>query len=242
MAKVEEGQLTLHNNGRVGPPTAMELLSVALQNNAAIDVIERLAALQDKALAREAEVSFNEAMNKVQSEIRRIAPDLDNSQTKSRYASYAALDRVVRPIYSKEGFSLSFNTDECPKEDCVRVVCYVSLGAHTRKYQVDMPSDGKGAKGGDVMTKTHATGAAMAYGMRYLLKGIFNIAIGAEDNDGNLTNGELAEQVEWLQNASTKEELTSLFRQAYQKFEASPAALKALVAAKNARKAEKGWN
>jgi hypothetical protein len=47
-----------------------------------------------------------------------------------------------------------------------------------------MPSDGKGAKGNDVMTRTHAAGSAMSYGMRYLLKAIFNIAIG-EDDDGN---------------------------------------------------------
>ena len=34
------------------------------------------------------------------------------------------------------------------------------------------------------MTKTHATGSAMTYGQRYLLKMIFNIAVG-EDDDGN---------------------------------------------------------
>ena len=42
----------------------------------------------------------------------------------------------------------------------------------------------KGAKGGDVMTKTHAAGSALTYGQRYLLKMIFNIAIGSDD-DGN---------------------------------------------------------
>ena len=62
----------------------------------------------------------------------------------------------------------------------MRVVCYVSLGAHTRKYKADMPADRKGAKGGNVITKTHATGAAMSYGMRYLLKYIFNVAIGVD--------------------------------------------------------------
>ena len=45
-----------------------------------------------------------------------------------------------------------------------------------------MPADGKGAKGGDVMTKTHATGSAMTYGQRYLVKMIFNIAVGADDD------------------------------------------------------------
>src|SRR5690606_32576023 len=56
---------------------------------------------------------------------------------------------------------------------------------HSRAYHIDMPADGKGAKGGDVMTKTHATGAAASYGMRYLLKMIFNVAVGEEDRDGN---------------------------------------------------------
>jgi hypothetical protein len=54
-----------------------------------------------------------------------------------------------------------------------------------RRYQADMPADGKGAKGGDVMTKTHATGSGMSYGMRYLLKMIFNVAVGEDDTDGN---------------------------------------------------------
>ena len=73
-----------------------------------------------------------------------------------------------------------------PYPDHVRVVCYVGhVGGHSRAYHVDMPADGKGAKGGDVMTKTHAVGAGMSYGMRYLLKMIFNIAIGEDDDDGN---------------------------------------------------------
>lgn len=216
--------------------TPLDLLSIALKNHAAIDVIERLAALQEKALARDAEICFNEAMNRVQAEIKRIAPDLDNSQTSSRYASYAAIDRVIRPIYSGEGISLSFGSDECPKPEYVRVICYASLGAYTRKYQVDMPADGKGPKGGDVMTKTHATGAAMSYGMRYLVKGIFNIAVGAEDADGN--NGELAEQLDWIENARNADELKKLYLQAYTMFEASPAALKAVIAANRKKRAE----
>ena len=70
--------------------------------------------------------------------------------------------------------------------DYVLVLCRVShKDGHCRTYQKEMPADGKGAKGGDVMTKTHAAGAAMSYGMRYLLKGIFNVAVGEEDKDGN---------------------------------------------------------
>jgi hypothetical protein len=170
-----------------GNPTPMDLLSLALTNGAAIDVIERLSALQERAQDRDAEMQFNEAMNAAQTELGRIAPDLTNPQTHSKYASYAALDRKIRPIYTKHGFSLSFDSGDSPLADTVRVTCFVSHRAgHTRKYTgPPMPADGKGAKGGDVMTKTHATGAAMSYGARYLLKFIFNISVGEDDVDGN---------------------------------------------------------
>lgn len=220
-------------------PTPMDLLSVALHNNAAIDVIERLAALQEKQLAREAEIDFNEALTRVQEQIKRIAPDLDNPQTRSRYASYAAIDRKIRPIYAAEGFSLSFNTADCPIADHVRVTCRVALRGHKEMYQVDMPADGKGAKGGDVMTKTHATGAAMQYGMRYLVKYIFNIAIGDEDTDGNdATNGDLAEAIKRIADAQTPDDMMKLYKAAYIKFEATPPAIKALIAARNEAKKE----
>lgn len=215
----------------------MELLRIAISQNSAIDVIERLAALQEKAMAREAEIDFNEAMNRVQQQIKRVAPDLENPQTRSRYASYAAIDRKIRPIYSEAGFSLSFDTADCPLEQHIRVVCYVALRGHTRRYQVDMPADGKGAKGGDVMTTTHAAGAAMSYGMRYLVKGIFNIAVGDEDQDGN-SNGELMEQIDWIASAKDLPELKRIFAAAWNKFETNPAALKALVAAHKKRRAE----
>lgn len=227
-----------NGNQALSPRTPMDLISVALSNNAAIDVIERLAALQEKAQARDDEIAFNEAMNRVQTKIRRIAPDLTNPQTHSEYASYAALDRVLRPIYTEEGLTLSFDTDDCPKADYVRAVCYVSLGAYTRKYKVDMPADGKGAKGGDVMTKTHATGSAMSYGMRYLLKYIFNVAIGAEDTDGNVSNGDVLEQCEWIANAGTMEELQKLYKNAYVQFNGNTAAQRAVIAAKDKRKKE----
>lgn len=198
--------------------TPMTLLDRALQNNAAIDVIERLAALQEKALNRQDEIDFAGAMNAAQAEIVRVAPDLTNTQTSSKYASYAALDRKVRPVYTKHGFSLSFSTEPAPRDNAVLVVCYCSHRGYTRKYQVLMPADGKGAKGGDVMTLTHATGAAASYGMRYLLKMIFNIAIGEEDTDGNLAAADLplfAEHMAAIELAPSVQLLRECFKPAF---------------------------
>ncbi len=174
--------------------TPIQLLQLAVDKGADIDTIERLARLQSDMLDREAKVGFEQAMHRCQSQMTRIGADLTNPQTKSRYASFAQLDRHLRPIYAKEGLSLSFDTGDAPGPDLIRVLCHVShqMG-HTRTYRIDMPADGKGAKGGDVMTKTHATGAAASYGSRYLLKMIFNVAVGEDDDDGNL-GGNMAEQ------------------------------------------------
>lgn len=165
----------------------LEVIAKAARDpNVDIDKMERLLQMQERVQARDAETAFNVAMNQAQSEMRPVAANASNPQTRSRYATFDKLDRALRPIYTENGFSLSFDEGESPKPDHVRVVCYVShIAGHTRTYHRDMPADGKGAKGGDVMTKTHAAGAAGSYGARYLLKGIFNVAVGEEDNDGN---------------------------------------------------------
>ena len=163
------------------------IMSAAADPSTDVTKLERLLDMYERISARNAETAFNDAMNKAQGAMRHVAADGFNQQTRSRYASYAALDKVLRPIYVQHGFSLSFDTEQ-GTPDCVTILCYVSHNAgHTRTYRAVMPADGKGAKGGDVMTKTHATGAGMSYGMRYLLKMIFNVAVGEDDNDGNVT-------------------------------------------------------
>lgn len=163
----------------------LELLQTAIDRGVDPSALEKLMDLAERHDKSVAEKAFASAMTEAQSKIGRIAADSKNKQTHSEYASYAALDRVVRPIYTEHGFSLSFDTEPSPIDNHVCVLCYVSHTAgHSKTYRADMPADGKGAKGGDVMTKTHAVGSAMQYGMRYLLKLIFNIAIG-EDDDGN---------------------------------------------------------
>ncbi len=180
----------------------MEVISrAAADPNTDVDKLERLLGMYERISAQQAETAFNEAMNDAQAELGPIAADANNPQTKSKYASYPKLDKAVRPVYSKHGFSLSFGTAEGAQTDYVRVTCLVShrMG-HSRAYHVDMPADGKGAKGGDVMTKTHAVGAAMSYGQRYLLKLIFNIAVG-DDDDGNSNGGKVREMGEAAKHA-----------------------------------------
>lgn len=150
-----------------------------------IDKLERMVALHERSVAREAELEFNDALNAAQSEIGRIGTSKRNEQTKSDYAEFWAIDAVIRPVIAKHGFSLSFDTEPSESPDIVVVLCRMShRGGHTRVYRVEMPCDGKGAQGAAVMTRTHAMGAAFTYGQRYLVKMIFNLAV-AKDTDGN---------------------------------------------------------
>lgn len=154
-----------------------------------IDKLERLIGLKREIDAGEARREYDAAMSRAQEEMRPIRANLENPQTHSEYADYAALDRAIRPIYAKHGFSLSFGTGDGAPDGCVRVVCTVAAHGHRETPHLDMPADGKGARGNDVMTRTHATGAAVTYGKRYLLGMIFNLAV-TRDDDGNGASGD----------------------------------------------------
>jgi hypothetical protein len=236
----EQKEAPMHN------PSPMQLLQMAVSQGAQIDTIERLAALQKSMRGEEAEQAFNQALNRVQRKLGRISADMENPQTRSKYASYAQIDRKIRPVYTEEGFSLSFSNGEPLAADSIRVLCYVSHeGGHTRTYQKDMPIVTTGAQGKAVMTAIHAHGSADSYGKRYLVKDIFNLAIGEDDTDGNIGNGKMDEKelVSWLDSikgAGNPADLKTIYSAAYT--EANNAgdrnALDDIIAAKNARKAE----
>lgn len=172
------------------PSSILDVIArVASDPTVDIDKLDRLLAMHERVTERQAKQAYAIAMNDAQAEMRPVSKDAANPQTKSRYASYGALDSALRPIYTAHGFSLSFYQGEGAPADCVRVACKVAhRDGHEEHPHIDMPADGKGAKGGDVMTKTHATGSAFTYGQRYLLTMIFNIA--KADDDGNAAGGQ----------------------------------------------------
>jgi len=178
---------TIQDNGKDESISLLALISRA-SSDPSIDIekMERIIAMKREMDGKRAEQAFNNAMNAAQSEVRAIGWDKQNRQTSSSYVTYGKMNSALRPIYIRHGFSLSFDTGEPINPLEVRFLCYVShADGHTRTYKVDMPCDGKGAKGNDVMTRTHAYGSATSYGRRYLLKMIFDVVEADEDDDGN---------------------------------------------------------
>jgi hypothetical protein len=228
--------------------TPMSIVQYAISQGAGIDVIKELVALKNQEEDRASQKAFDEAMQKAQAKMRRIGVDATNPQTHSKYATYAKLDATIRPIYTENGLALSFDTGDSPNADTIRLLCYVSHPGYTRTYKLDMPADGKGAKGGDVMTKTHATGAALTYGKRYLLNMIFNLAVGETDDDGNvaepMADQMFIEYLEPMENAATLPELQKAFTAAYKAAEklGDKSGMAQFIKAKDKRKKELNAN
>lgn len=168
-----------------GETLSQAIIRMASDPRVDIDKLKALLEMQKQLRAEQAELEFNNAMASAQEEMEPIRAASYNEHTKSKYADQAALDRAIRPIYTKHGFSLSMRHGDGAPPEHARILCKLAhRGGHVEWPHYDIPIDGKGARGNDVMTKTHASGASTTYGKRYLLGMIFNLAV-SRDDDGN---------------------------------------------------------
>jgi hypothetical protein len=155
----------------------------AADPNTDVDKLERLLAMQERVLEREAEQAFNAALRAAQDEIRPIVRNRTNSSTSSKYADLEAVSDAIDPVFRTHGFSQSFGTADCPMPNHYRVTCRLShTGGHHRDYQADVPADTMGMKGTQNKTATHGFGSALSYGRRYLKLLIADVA--TKDDDG----------------------------------------------------------
>lgn len=150
-----------------------------------LDKLQRLLDMREAEEIRNADKAFAASHTAAEAEMETINANARNDQTRSRYATFAQVDRDVRPIYTRHGFNISFTTEPMGTPDMLLVVGTLShRQGGSRRYQVPVPIVTKGFKGTEMMTPIHATMAAISYGKRNLEIMMFNLAIG-EDADGN---------------------------------------------------------
>jgi hypothetical protein len=87
---------------------------VARDSSIDIDRLDRLLAMRERENARRAEQAWKAAMSAAQAEMEPVRADATNDQTRSRYASHAALDGAIRAIYTGHGFGLTFDSGDAP--------------------------------------------------------------------------------------------------------------------------------
>jgi hypothetical protein len=215
--------------------TPMDLLRIAMSQNADLDKLQKLMELQERWEANEARKAFVSAMNAFKK-----APPIitKNKEVKFGNTAYkhATLDHVCDQItkaLSDHGISHRWRVDQTPTEIAVICVLTHELG-HSEETRLVGAADNSGSK-----NPIQAVGSTVTYLQRYTLLAATGLAVANTDLDGMpVTNGEVAEQIEWLKNARNIEELRKLYTQAKEKFADVPMALKAIVAAKDARKKE----
>lgn len=161
------------------------------------DKLKVLVELQIQLEDRQAEQRFNAAMIDARNDVQGIGWDRVNPHTKSNYASYPAIDKKLRPIMEAHGFAVTFGAQ--PSDQPNMMIMYADVlhaAGHTKRYPLPMPIDNKGPQGNSgVMTGPQAVGNGTSYGMRYLVKMIFNIPmlVDKDDNDGNAISTTITE-------------------------------------------------
>jgi hypothetical protein len=213
------------------PANLMQALAAAAADpRMDVDKVERLFVMHKELIDREAAQAFNDAIARAQANVEPIAKDRRNDHTKSMYATLAAINEAITPIYSAEGLAVSFDTFS-PERDkdlpqlpqgWVRVIAIVShRGGHSRKYHLDGLLDDAGKDGTKNKTGIQAMGSTVSYLRRYLICMIFNVAT-ADDKDGN-SQGEgkridekvLADHLAAIEECSTEAELLKAFGKAW---------------------------
>lgn len=181
-----------HENGT---PSILDVIARAA-SDPRVDVtkMQALLDMQERIFARNAESAWNAALAIVQPKMPRITkkgrieyPGKGGTIVSTAFARYEDIDLAVRPIYSPEGFSISWNTEASGSATTI-IGTLAHKDGHSKQYRMTLPHDTSGSK-----NAIQAVGSTVSYGKRYLLCSMFNIVTVGEDDDG-ASSGAIDEQ------------------------------------------------
>lgn len=226
--------ITTTGEGQQATGLAAALEQALMLPEQGVERLERMWEMHKEMQDRDAARAYADAMKACQKEMPAIHKRGKNKQTNSTYALLEDINRLITPIYTRHGFSLSFGTDRSELADHVGIICDVMHeGGYTKTYTYDAPIDNVGIKGEKNKTSTHGRGSAISYGRRYLILMIFNLTIG-DDDDGNAAGENEAQRIaretaqEWVQLANgltTHEDYTARKAEVLRAYGGKPANL-----------------
>src|ERR1700722_19129054 len=145
----------------------MMMLQEQLDKGVSVEQLKGLMDLAERWQKIEAEKAWNHAMTACQRDMPPLVKSSHNKHKDIWYAGFEQLDKQIRPIYLREGFSLCFT--EIPQERpeiCRMAVDVLHADGHVRRFQKDVHLDGKGIKGEANMTPTQGDGSTTSYARR----------------------------------------------------------------------------
>lgn len=134
-------------------------------------------------------LAFHAAFEAAQAELSTIPILKDTAGDRgSRFAKVEKIVKVLDPVLVRHGFSWSFSDADSPVTGHIRIVMTLRGHGHVETHGYTCPAwDGRGAKGGAVMTPLQASGAMRTYSERRLRMSVFGLHLVDDDHDGAAT-------------------------------------------------------
>ena len=161
----------------------MEAIMKLATSGAAVDmeVMRGMMDMRKEFEAEQARIAYNEAMARAQANMPIIFRDRERDRG-MKYATYEQITKQIRPVYTREGLSLAFDSEPAA-DGLTKYICVVKHSSgHSEQYAMTLPSDGGGSK-----NAVQALGSSMTYAKRYLTMDVFALAQSddPDDDDGN---------------------------------------------------------
>jgi hypothetical protein len=227
--------------------TPIELLRIAVSQNADLDQLTKLMDLQERWERNEARKAYVAAMNAFKAEPTRIVKNkhvhFDTQKGPNDY-NHATLDHVCDQVIgglSKHGISHRWKVEQ--SGEWIKVTCVLThaLG-HAEETTLMGAPDATGSK-----NSIQAVGSTVTYLQRYTLLAATGLAAANTDTDGRAPASSTAipanrveEMTGELSRAATTEQLRKIFAFAYREAEQAKdrAAMATYIRVKDARKRE----
>lgn len=172
------------------PASMLEIIARASTDPTVnVDKMNAILDFKQRVEKEEAENAFHAAMKVAKREFGVVVKDKPNPSTNSKYATLENVSKVIDPILSQNGFSLSFAMEQSPLPEHYRIVCDCTHTEHgkavsfTKRFVYDTVCDAVGMKGNPTKTKIHGIQSAVTYARRNLKLMIFDVAVVGHDDD-----------------------------------------------------------
>lgn len=239
---LEKGEAEALQRQAVAQTAGLVTMIERMASDPAVDVdkFERFLAMHERLKAQDAKAQYFAAFAQLQGDIPQIKETGKVSAGQAGVRMYATnedIQRVVRPILQRHGFSLTFRT-EFPA-GAVKIVGILSHKAgHSEQTEFVSAVDAGAGR-----NAIQSIGSTISYGIRYTTRALLNITSGeASDDDGEgATTGKPTAKPEprgfsdwWTDLQLTAEQGSAALKEAW---EASPKDLRKYLTDTNTR----GW-
>ncbi len=168
-----------------GEPNSLLPAIITLARDPSVDVmkLDALMKMQRELQADQARQEAIQAFARLSAVMPRVKKNgtIDLGKSGSiAFAKWEDMDKVIRPLLSAEGFTLSFNSAERQGGGLVVTGELMHRSGHVRTATIPLALDS-----GPGRNNLQAMGSTLSYGKRYCAEMLLNIVREGDDDDGN---------------------------------------------------------